>query len=91
MSLIVAEGLSKSYGKVVAVDARAYIPTRVINATLVLYNPSSETVPVEHTVSLKSSLAPTEKVQTITYFAAPIGIILAMPWLLNVWKQRKQK
>jgi len=71
---------------------RYYIPTRVMNATLVFYNPSdSETTLVEYDVTLKSSLAPGDKVRTIAYCAAPIGIILAIPWLLNVWKQRKQK
>jgi hypothetical protein len=70
---------------------RSYTPTRVINATLVFYNPSSETVYVEYDVALKSSLAPGDKVRTIAYCAAPIGIILALPWLLNVWKQRKNK
>jgi hypothetical protein len=70
---------------------RYYTPTRVMNATLAFYNPSSETAYVEYNVMLKSSLAPGGKVRTIAYFAAPIGIILAMPWLLNVWKQRKQK
>ena len=70
--------------------SRKYIPTRIINATIVLYNPSSETVHVEHAVSLKSSLAPEEKVQTIAYVAAPLGIILALPWLVDSWKRRKQ-
>ena len=70
---------------------RNYIPTRVTNATVVFYNPSSESAYVEYDVALKSSLAPGDKVRTIAYCAAPIGIILAMPWFLNVWKQRKQK
>jgi len=70
----------------------SYIPTRVMNATIVFYNPSdSETAYVEYDVALKSSLAPRDKVRTIAYFAAPTGIILATPWFLNVWKQRKQK
>ena len=70
---------------------RIYIPTRIINATLVIYNPTSEMVHTEHTVLLKSSLAPTEKVQTIAYGAAQIGILLALPWLMDSWKQRKHK
>lgn len=72
-------------------SSRNYSPTRVINATLVLYNPSSETANVEYSVSLKSSLAPGDKVRNIAYWAAPIGIILALPWLLNLRKQRKHK
>jgi len=71
---------------------RSYTPTRVMNATVVVYNPpDSESAYLEYNVALKSSLAPGDKVRTIVYFAAPIGLILAMPWFLNVWKQRKQK
>ena len=69
---------------------RSYTPTRVMNATVVFYNPSSETATVEYNVALKSSLAPGDKVRNIAYCAAPIGIILAIPWLANIWKQRKQ-
>jgi len=70
---------------------RSYTPTRVTNATVVIYNPSSETAYVEYMVALKSSLAPADKVRNIAYGTTPIGIILAIPWLLNIWKQRKQK
>jgi len=69
---------------------RSYTPTRVMNATLVFYNPSSETALVEYDVALKSSLAPGDKVRTIAYCAAPIGVIMALPWFVNMWKQRKQ-
>jgi len=70
---------------------RSYTPTRVMNAAVVFYNPSSETAYVEYDIALESSLAPGDKVRTIVYFAAPIGLVLAIPWFLNVWKQRKQK
>ena len=70
---------------------RSFTPTRVMNATVVFYNPSSEIAIAEYDIALKSSLAPGEKVRTIAYFAAPIGIVLAIPWLLNSWKQRKTK
>ena len=69
---------------------RYYIPTRVMNATLVFYNPSSEPALAEYDVALKSSLAPGDKVRTIAFWTTPIGIILAIPWLVNIWKQRKQ-
>lgn len=70
---------------------RSYTPTRVMNATVIVYNPSdSETADLEHSVSLQSSLAPGDKVRTIAYFAAPIGVILMIPWLVNLWKDRKQ-
>jgi hypothetical protein len=70
---------------------RSYTPTRLMNATIVVYNkPDSEIAYLECEVTLTSALAPKEKVRNIAYFAAPIGIILAIPWLLNFWKQRKQ-
>ena len=70
---------------------RSYIPTKVANATLVFHNPSSdEEAIVDYELSLISTVAPGEKVRNITYWAAPIGVILAIPWLVNMWKQRKQ-
>ncbi len=70
---------------------RSYTPTRVMNATLIVYNPpDSEIAYLDHSVSLQSSLAPGDKVRTIAYWTTPIGLILAMPWLVNIWKERKQ-
>jgi hypothetical protein len=69
---------------------RSYSPTRVMNATLVAYNPDSESAYLEANVALQSGLAPKDKVQNIAYWTAPIGVILALPWLVNMWKERKQ-
>jgi hypothetical protein len=70
---------------------RSYSPTRVMNATVVAYNkPDSENAYLEYDVALQSGLAPKDKVRTIAYWAAPIGVILAIPWLVNMWKERKQ-
>jgi len=68
-----------------------YNPSKLMNATVVAYNQGTEMVMFDFDISLKSSLAPGDKVRTIAYFAAPIGVIMAVPWLLDVWKQRKQK
>ena len=67
-----------------------YVPSAIVNATVVAYNTGSETATVNYNIALKSSLAPGNKVQTIAYFAAPLGIIMAVPWILSGWKQRKQ-
>lgn len=70
---------------------RSYSPTGVINATVVAYNPSdSESAYLQFDVVLQSGLAPTDKARTIAYYVAPIGVVLAIPWLVNLWKQRKQ-
>ncbi len=69
---------------------RSYTPTRIVNASVIFYNPTSETALVEHTIALKSSLAPRDKVLTLAYWAAPIGIVLTIPWLAEIRKNRKQ-
>lgn len=70
----------------------SYSPTRVMNATAVAYtDPDSENDLFEYTVSLRSGLAPKDKVQAIAYFVAPVGVILALPWFISLWKQRKPK
>jgi hypothetical protein len=69
---------------------RSYTPTKVMNATLVFHNPSlDEVATVDYELSLISTVAPGEKVRNIAYWAAPIGIVLAIPWLVNIWKERK--
>ena len=69
---------------------RSYTPTRVMNATLVFHNPSlDEEAIVDYEITLISTVAPGEKVRNIAYWITPIGIILAIPWLVNMWKQRK--
>ena len=68
-----------------------YNPEGLVNATVVVYNSGSENVMFDFDVSVRSSLAPGDKVRTIAYFAAPVGVVMGIPWLLNIWKQRKQK
>ena len=67
-----------------------FAPTRVMNATLVFYNPSLDEARVGNEVTLTSTVAPGEKVRAIAIVTTPIGVILALPWLVNNWKQRKQ-
>jgi hypothetical protein len=69
----------------------SYQPTRVHNATIIFYNPSSEQVFVDVNIQMKSSLAPADKVRSIAYWGAPIGIILMVPWILSLWKRRTPK
>jgi len=69
----------------------SYTPTKVMSATLVFYNPSlDEEAIVDYEITLISTVAPGEKVRNIAYWITPIGIILAIPWFVNSWKQRKQ-
>ena len=67
-----------------------YIPTAVINATMIFSNPSSNDISIEYTGSILSLLAPTEKVRTLAISAIIIGFVLALPWLLNLRKSTKK-
>jgi hypothetical protein len=66
-----------------------YIPTQVINVTLLFSNPSQNTVSVAYDGSIFSLIAPTGKVQTLGIFAIPIGVVLTLPGLQNIMKSRK--
>ena len=68
-----------------------YIPTKVTNTTIFFANPSSDNIRVYHTLAIISLVAPSNKVLNIALWTTPIGIILAVPWLANMWKQRKHK
>ena len=70
---------------------RNYTPTRIVNATVVAYNLGSDMTNFDYDISVQSILAPGDRVRTIAYFAAPIGIVLAIPRLLDIWRQRKKK
>ena len=70
---------------------RNYVPTRVMNATLLFSNPSLDYVTVDYDITLTSNIAPGDKVRNIAMWTTPIGFILALPWLANLWKQRKQR
>jgi hypothetical protein len=70
---------------------RHYVPTKVTNATLVFSNPSSDDVTVDFEIAITSGIAPGDKVRNIALWTTPIGFILAIPWLANLWKQRKQR
>ena len=67
-----------------------YIPTKVTNATVIFSNPSSETILVEYESVRTAIVAPGTKVRNIALWITPLGTILAVPWLVNMWKQRKQ-
>jgi hypothetical protein len=66
-----------------------YVPTEIINATLIFSNPSSNSILVEYDGGILSLLAPASKAQTVALWTIPIGFVLALPWFLDLWKARK--
>ena len=65
-----------------------YVPTKITNATLIFSNPTSEYVPTDYAVSITSRIAPGTKVQNLALWAIPIGVVLSLPWLIEMWKRR---
>lgn len=68
-----------------------YIPTKITNMTVIYSNPSSANVTVVHYYELNSSLAPSDKVLNVAFYATSIGIVLMVPWFLDFWSRRKHK
>lgn len=65
-----------------------YVPTKVTNATLVFSNPSSNYIRVDYEGSMISLVAPETKVRNLAQWAIPIGFVLALPWLTQLWKEK---
>jgi len=65
-----------------------YVPTKVTNATLIFSNPSSNYITVDYEVSITTLIAPGTKVRNLAQWAIPIGFVLALPWLTQLWKEK---
>jgi hypothetical protein len=68
-----------------------YTPTEIINATVLLSNPSRDPVSVNYEGKIMSLLGPSGKTQMIAYVAIPVGFVLAAPWILDLSKKRPRK
>ena len=68
-----------------------HIPTKVTNATLVFSNPSSDPITVEYEASMTAIVAPGAKVQNLAQWTIPIGFVLAMPWIAQMWKEKTKR
>jgi hypothetical protein len=65
-----------------------YIPTKVTNATLIFSNPSSDYIIWDYEASITAIVAPGTKVRNLAQWAIPIGFVLALPWLTQLWKEK---
>jgi hypothetical protein len=67
----------------------SYIPTEVVNVTVILSNPSQNTISIARQAdSTYSRIGPSQKALTVASFLIPIGFGLALPLSLT---QRKVK
>jgi hypothetical protein len=68
-----------------------YIPTKIINATLIFSNPSLNSTSVEGQVSGIEQVAPATKVRTLAQWTIPIGLLLTLPWLIDSAKKETKR
>lgn len=67
-----------------------YIPTKVTNATLVFHNPSSNIIEVDYETSLTRIIAPGAKVMSVAQWTFPIGLVSAIPWIVQSWRAKSR-
>ena len=65
-----------------------YVPTKVTNVTMILSNPTSDYIIVDYEGSITSLVAPGTKVRNLAQWAIPIGLVLALPWLAQLRKEK---
>jgi hypothetical protein len=68
-----------------------YIPTKVTNATLVFHNPSSNIIVVDFETSLTRIIAPGAKVLSLAQWTLPIGLVSALPWIVQSWREKNTR
>jgi hypothetical protein len=68
-----------------------YTPTKMTNITLILRNPNPDFVEVNYEGSISLIMAPKAKMQTISQITIPVGFVLALPWIINFLKTKKEK
>ncbi len=68
-----------------------YTPTKVANVTLVVSNPSSSPVTIQESASISQQVAPASKVATLADWSIPVGLVLAIPWFIDLYQRRARK
>ena len=65
-----------------------YVPTKVTNATIIFSNPGSDRITWDYEVSITGLVAPGTKVRNLAQWTIPIGFVLALPWIAQLWKEK---
>jgi hypothetical protein len=63
-----------------------YIPTKVTNASLILSNPSSFAATLQVSYKVSQQVAPASKVATLADWTIPIGLVMAIPWFIDLYQ-----
>jgi hypothetical protein len=66
-----------------------YVPTRLMNITLVFSNQNAAAANVKYSGKLLNFIVPSERALNPAKVAIPVGFILSVPWLNFTWKRRR--
>jgi hypothetical protein len=67
-----------------------YSPDTVVDITFIVSSHGSDYVSFDWSVSVITGKAPAAKVQTLSEFAIPVGIVFTIPWLNELLRARRR-
>lgn len=67
-----------------------YSPGMVVTVAFIVSSHGSDYVSFDYSVSVISGKAPAAKVQTLSEFAIPVGIVFTIPWLNELLRARRR-
>ncbi len=68
-----------------------YTPTKITNATLIISNPSSSNANVQASWKLSQQVAPASRVAALADWSIPLGLVLAIPWFVDLYQRRVRR
>jgi hypothetical protein len=67
-----------------------YSPDTVVNVAFIVSSHDSDYASFDYSVSVITGKAPATKVQTLSEFAIPVGIVFTIPWLNELLRARRR-
>ena len=64
-----------------------YTPPAIQNITVVLSNPTLNQASIDYNVKILSIFAPTSTVRLMSFVAIPLGLVFAVPWIVQLRKK----
>jgi len=68
-----------------------HVPSRLMNVTVIFSNRGTQTASVSYRGKLLNYIVPGERALNPAKFAVPVGLVLAVPWLLSTRKRMAAK
>ena len=65
-----------------------YIPTKIANVTFIVSNPTTLTSNTQATAMIAQQVAPASKVATLADWSIPVGLVLAIPWFVDMYRTK---